>query len=79
LSAKRPTDVVRCVVPQVPNGSRSYYTNRSQPPLLSGQVLDVWAARGARRDDPLLVEALPPLLRLHAYWTTGRQEGRRQH
>lgn len=30
----------------VPNGSRAYYLNRSQPPLLSAMVAEVWKAMG---------------------------------
>uniref|UniRef100_A0A0D3HFQ8 Trehalase n=1 Tax=Oryza barthii TaxID=65489 RepID=A0A0D3HFQ8_9ORYZ len=37
------------------NGARSYYTNRSQPPLLSSMVLDIYMATGdmafVRRDE----------------------------
>jgi hypothetical protein len=32
----------------VPNGARSYYTNRSQPPLLASMVLEVWRAQQAQ-------------------------------
>jgi alpha,alpha-trehalase len=54
----------------VPNGARSYYINRSQPPLLSAMVRDVWAAT---RSDELLRVTLPLLIREHAYWTTGNK------
>ncbi|KAG2498140.1 hypothetical protein HYH03_003898 [Edaphochlamys debaryana] len=52
----------------VPNGARSYYTNRSQPPLLSAMVLSVWTAAA---DDRLLEDALPRLIKQHRYWTSG--------
>lgn len=52
----------------VPNGSRSYYLNRSQPPLLSAMVRDVWATTGSL---DLLRVALPLLVREHHYWTSG--------
>lgn len=35
------------VVGHVPNGARTYYTNRSQPPLLSAMVMAVAGARSA--------------------------------
>ncbi|KXZ44253.1 hypothetical protein GPECTOR_70g484 [Gonium pectorale] len=54
----------------VPNGARTYYTNRSQPPLLSAMVLAVWSAGG---DDQLLVDALPRLVAQHHYWTGGNK------
>ncbi|GFR40764.1 hypothetical protein Agub_g1377 [Astrephomene gubernaculifera] len=54
----------------VPNGARSYYTNRSQPPLLSAMVLAVWDASG---DNGLLADALPRLVAQHTYWTSGNK------
>ncbi|GLI69768.1 hypothetical protein VaNZ11_014451, partial [Volvox africanus] len=54
----------------VPNGTRQYYTNRSQPPLLSAMVLAVW---NASNDDSLLVDALPQLVKQHRYWNTGNK------
>lgn len=44
----------------VPNGGRLYYTERSQPPLLSEMVCDVYSARP---DDDFLTRALPSLVR----------------
>ncbi|GLC63410.1 hypothetical protein PLESTF_000033300 [Pleodorina starrii] len=64
----------------VPNGARRYYTNRSQPPLLSAMVLAVWSASttgngngedGEGNGDELLKDALPRLLAFHRYWNTG--------
>ncbi|EFJ41727.1 hypothetical protein VOLCADRAFT_77459 [Volvox carteri f. nagariensis] len=54
----------------VPNGARRYYTNRSQPPLLSAMVLAVWSSSN---DDSLLHDALPQLVRQHRYWNTGNK------
>jgi alpha,alpha-trehalase len=54
----------------VPNGARSYYTNRSQPPLLSPMVMAVWSAAG---DDGILFEALPRLVAQHRYWNSGNK------
>lgn len=54
----------------VPNGGRQYYTNRSQPPLISAMVLAVW---NASNDDSFLSDALPRLIAQHFYWTTGNK------
>lgn len=51
----------------VPNGSRTYYLNRSQPPLLSAMVRELAAGD---RDMKLLRAALPLLIREHDYWTS---------
>ncbi|KAK3235138.1 hypothetical protein CYMTET_54640 [Cymbomonas tetramitiformis] len=50
----------------VPNGARSYYLNRSQPPLLSQMVMALWEASKDRR---WLKQALPLLLREHSFFT----------
>lgn len=57
----------------VPNGCRTYYLNRSQPPLLSEMVRIVSAALQSTdpRRSELLARALPALLTEHAYWTRG--------
>ncbi|CAN6300388.1 unnamed protein product [Urochloa humidicola] len=47
------------------NGARSYYTNRSQPPLLSSMVLDVYGATG---DVEFVRRAFPSLLKEHRFW-----------
>jgi alpha,alpha-trehalase len=52
----------------VPNGARTYYLNRSQPPLLSQMVKAVYEATS---DQNLLMTALPLLIREHSYWTSG--------
>ena len=48
----------------IPNGSRTYLTSRSQPPMLAAMV----SALGAVGIDP--APYLPALLREHTYWTT---------
>ncbi|KLI98756.1 trehalase [Luteimonas sp. FCS-9] len=50
----------------VPNGNRSYYLSRSQPPFFSHMV-----ALEARDDPALAVRYLPQLRREHAYWMDG--------
>jgi len=53
----------------VPNGNRTYYLSRSQPPYLAplvGLVVD------ATQDDELLAEAIPLLKREYAFWTHQR-------
>ncbi|GIL86892.1 hypothetical protein Vretifemale_15069 [Volvox reticuliferus] len=54
----------------VPNGARQYYTNRSQPPLLSAMVLALW---NVSNDDSLLDDALPLLVKQHRYWNAGNK------
>ncbi|CAN0360273.1 unnamed protein product [Ectocarpus sp. 6 AP-2014] len=49
----------------VPNGGRLYYTERSQPPLLSDMVCEVYSARP---DRAFLARALPSLEAEHAFW-----------
>lgn len=55
----------------VPNGSRSYYLNRSQPPLLAPMVRDIAAALPPAQSMLLIREALPALVREHKHWTSG--------
>jgi len=56
----------------VPNGARSYYLRRSQPPLLSAMVAAVAERTGdGGEGDALLAEALPLLLAEWAFWTSG--------
>lgn len=52
----------------VPNGNRSYYLSRSQPPFFSHMV-----ALEARDDPALAVRYLPQLRREHAYWMDGAE------
>ncbi|XP_066389780.1 probable trehalase [Miscanthus floridulus] len=49
----------------VPNGARSYYINRSQPPLLSSMVLEVYRAT---RDVEFVRKVFPSLLKEHNFW-----------
>eukprot|EP00903_Cladosiphon_okamuranus_P020327 g18650.t1 len=49
----------------VPNGGRLYYAERSQPPLLSDMVCEVYVARP---DRVFLARALPSLEAEHAFW-----------
>ncbi|KAJ4774505.1 Trehalase [Rhynchospora pubera] len=49
------------------NGARTYYTNRSQPPLLSSMVRDIYMRTG---DAELLKRTLPPLLKEHSFWVS---------
>lgn len=50
------------------NGARAYYTNRSQPPLLSSMVFDIYNRTG---DMDLVRRSLPALLKEHKFWNTG--------
>ncbi|KAL6642810.1 hypothetical protein ACP70R_020991 [Stipagrostis hirtigluma subsp. patula] len=47
------------------NGARSYYTNRSEPPLLSSMVLDIYKATG---DLNFVRRTFPSLLKEHSFW-----------
>ncbi|KAK3030631.1 hypothetical protein RJ639_035835, partial [Escallonia herrerae] len=50
------------------NGARAYYTNRSQPPLLSSMVVDIYKRTG---DMNLIKMSLPALLKEHKFWNSG--------
>ncbi|XP_044477018.1 probable trehalase isoform X1 [Mangifera indica] len=50
------------------NGARVYYTNRSQPPLLSAMVHELYKQTG---DLELVRKALPALLKEYQFWNTG--------
>ncbi|KAK6140643.1 hypothetical protein DH2020_025614 [Rehmannia glutinosa] len=50
------------------NGARAYYTNRSQPPLLSSMVTDIYNRTG---DKDLVIKSLPALLKEHDFWNSG--------
>ncbi|KAI3469104.1 hypothetical protein Pfo_025767 [Paulownia fortunei] len=50
------------------NGARAYYTNRSQPPLLSSMVSDIYNRTG---DKDLVIKSLPALLKEHEFWNSG--------
>ncbi|KAL6545507.1 Trehalase [Orobanche gracilis] len=49
------------------NGARAYYTNRSQPPLLSSMVYEIYKRTG---DMELAKKALPALLKEHEFWNS---------
>ncbi|KAM7494378.1 hypothetical protein LguiB_028987 [Lonicera macranthoides] len=53
------------------NGARAYYTNRSQPPLLSSMVIDLYKRT---HDMALVKNSLPALLKEHKFWTSGIHE-----
>lgn len=50
------------------NGARAYYTNRSQPPLLSSMVIEVYKQT---HDMDLVKKALPALIKEHKFWNSG--------
>ncbi|KAL9242946.1 hypothetical protein vseg_016900 [Gypsophila vaccaria] len=50
------------------NGARSYYTNRSQPPLLSSMVYEIYERTG---DMSLVKRSLPALIKEHEFWNSG--------
>lgn len=50
----------------VPNGARSYYLSRSQPPFLSLMI-----ALSEQKDRESLTHQLDAMLREHAYWMAG--------
>ncbi|XP_059662182.1 probable trehalase [Cornus florida] len=50
------------------NGARAYYTNRSQPPLLSSMVYDIYDRTG---DMDFVRKSLPALVKEHRFWNTG--------
>ncbi|CAI9093410.1 OLC1v1028908C1 [Oldenlandia corymbosa var. corymbosa] len=50
------------------NGARAYYTNRSQPPLLTSMVFDIYNRTG---DIQFLRNSLPPLLTEYEFWNSG--------
>ena len=56
----------------MPNGNRTYYLNRSQPPFLSEMVRDVYEAIG---DTAWLGSAYATLCREYAFWMTKRRLG----
>ena len=53
----------------VPNGSREYYRNRSQPPLLSAMVKTYV---DYTNDTDILARAVPLLIKEHDFWMTNR-------
>jgi len=53
----------------VPNGNRTYYLSRSQPPFFSHMV----ELAAERRGPQLYAQYLPQLRREHAYWMAGER------
>ncbi|CAN0840878.1 TRE1 [Linum grandiflorum] len=51
------------------NGARSYYTNRSEPPLLSAMVSEIY---NRTEDMEFARKALPALIKEHKFWTSGK-------
>ncbi|CAI0408822.1 unnamed protein product [Linum tenue] len=51
------------------NGARAYYTNRSEPPLLSAMVSEIYNRTG---DLEFARKSLPALIKEHKFWTTGK-------
>lgn len=50
------------------NGARVYYTNRSQPPLLSSMIYEIYSRTG---DIELVKRSLPALLKEYQFWNSG--------
>lgn len=50
------------------NGARAYYTNRSQPPLLSSMIFDIYNQTG---EVEFIKSSLPALLKEYEFWTSG--------
>jgi alpha,alpha-trehalase len=53
----------------VPNGNRTFYLTRSQPPYLAPLV---WQVGSALKDPDFIAKAVPSLLREYGFWTTQR-------
>ncbi|XP_020550686.1 probable trehalase [Sesamum indicum] len=53
------------------NGARAYYTNRSQPPLLSSMVIDIY---NRTHDETLVIRSLPALVKEHEFWNSGMHQ-----
>jgi alpha,alpha-trehalase len=68
-------NLVHCVNTHgfVPNGLRSYYLNRSQPPLLAAMVEAVWEST---KDREFLITALPALDKELTWWRQGPRSSR---
>ncbi|XP_030500131.2 probable trehalase isoform X1 [Cannabis sativa] len=50
------------------NGARAYYTNRSQPPLLSAMVCEIYKKT---KDLELAQKSLPSLIKEYKFWNSG--------
>ncbi|KAG2240367.1 hypothetical protein Bca4012_023248 [Brassica carinata] len=53
------------------NGARAYYTNRSQPPLLSSMVYEIY---NVTKDKELVRKAIPVLLKEYEFWNSGKHK-----
>ncbi|CAN8274099.1 unnamed protein product [Cochlearia groenlandica] len=53
------------------NGARAYYTNRSQPPLLSSMVYEIY---NVTKDEELLKKTIPLLLKEYEFWNSGKHK-----
>jgi alpha,alpha-trehalase len=53
----------------IPNGNRTYYLSRSQPPFFAAMV----ARAAAREGDAVYARYLPQLLREHQFWMEGAE------
>ncbi|KAL3499182.1 hypothetical protein ACH5RR_038275 [Cinchona calisaya] len=53
------------------NGARAYYTNRSQPPLLSSMIFDI---HNQTRDVEFVKISLPALLKEYQFWNSGNHK-----
>ncbi|KAK7318060.1 hypothetical protein RJT34_02758 [Clitoria ternatea] len=49
------------------NGARAYYTNRSQPPLLSAMIYEIYLSTS---DTELVKRSLPALLKEYEFWNS---------
>ncbi|KAJ8513267.1 hypothetical protein OPV22_003701 [Ensete ventricosum] len=49
------------------NGARAYYTNRSQPPLLSSMIMEIYKKT---HDLEFVKQSLPLLLKEHKFWNS---------
>ncbi|XP_059276398.1 probable trehalase isoform X1 [Lycium ferocissimum] len=50
------------------NGARAYYSNRSQPPVLAGMIVDIYNRTG---DLDFARTSLPALLKEYHFWNSG--------
>lgn len=53
------------------NGARAYYSNRSQPPLLSSMIYEIYKRTG---DKEMVRKSLPALLKEHQFWNSGKHK-----
>ncbi|XP_057420497.1 probable trehalase isoform X2 [Lotus japonicus] len=70
---KTATDIVMNLIHMIEeygfvlNGARAYYTNRSQPPLLSAMIYEIYCSTG---NIELVKRSLPALLKEHEFWNS---------